>query len=121
MLLIPGQLFFRNFAAGTLRRIDTDLFQREQIRAGVHHTACDENGRHVDSADSHQVCRHCFVAAGDEYAAVKRSRSGVDLNHVCNRVAAGKRIIDAVVSLCHAVTDIGSKIPSRFAAGLSDT
>ena len=42
----------------------------------------------------------------------------MNLNQRCNHIPAGQRIVDSVMPLRHAVTDIGRKIPRRLTARL---
>ena len=82
----------------------------------VHHPARHQNGGHVDPPDAHQVGGHRLVAAGDEHATVKGRGHGVNLKHVGNHVPAGQGVVHAVVSLRHAVADVGGEVSRRPAA-----
>ena len=65
-------------------------------------------------ADRHQMRRNAFIAAADKHAAVKRRGIGMDFDHIGNHIAAGQRIIHAVVPLRHPVADIGGEISGRL-------
>ena len=59
ILLTQGCFAFSRHIDG----VHAQLFQRQQIRACIHHTAGHENGGHIDPSDPHQVCRDGLVTA----------------------------------------------------------
>ena len=121
MLLVPVQFFLRDLSPGAFCRVDSDLLQSQKIRPGIHHTAGNQNGRHIHSANAHQMGRNCLIAAGNEYTAVKGCGACVDLDEIRNGIPAGKGIIDAIMSLSHSVTDICGKVPGGFSAFLRNS
>jgi len=63
---------------------------------------------------------HRFVAAGNEHAAVIDAGVGLCLHQIDDGVTVGQRVVDAVMTLCDAVTHIGGKIAGRLAAVIVD-
>ena len=113
-----------------------DLLQRQQLvdgtgrvadhillgqGVGFHDAAGDHDGAHVlQTADAHQHGGHRFVAAGNEHAAVIDAGVGLCLHQIDDGVTVGQRVVDAVMTLCDAVTHIGGKIAGRLAAVIVD-
>ena len=67
MVLVPGELVIGDLPTGGLGGIDADLLQGQQVGTGVHDTAGDQNGGHVDAADGHEVGGDRLVAAGESF------------------------------------------------------
>ena len=120
MLLVIGELFLGDLAALAHGAVFADLFERQQVGTRIHDAARDQDGRHIDAADPHQVRGYRLVTGGHKNTAVKRRRARVYLDHAADRVTRGERIVDAVMPLRHTVADIRGKIAGGPAARLLD-
>ncbi len=118
VVLGKHQLVVGDLAALVAGADGAQLLQGEKIRARVHDTAGDDDRRDVDAAQGHEVGGQALVAAGHKDAGVEGGRLGVDLDHVGNGVAAGQRVVDAVVALGLAVADVGAEVARAVAARL---
>ena len=88
---------------------------------GFHDAAGDDDGAHfLEPPDAHQHGGNGLVAACDEYAAVKSACVRLRLHQIDDGFTVGEGVIDAVVSLCDTVAQIGGKIAGGFAAVLVD-
>lgn len=88
---------------------------------GFHDAAGDDDGAHfLEPPDAHQHGGNGLVAACDEYAAVKSACVRLRLHQIDDGFTVGEGVIDAVVSLCDTVAQIGCKIAGGFAAVLVD-
>mgnify|MGYP000175825682 CR=1 FL=1 len=92
------------------------MFQRQQFRACPHGSAHNNDRRDIDPCQTHQVCRHSLITAGNKDASVKWGRIGVDLDHIRDHLTACKAEIDAIGSLTFTITDIGAVIPGTMPA-----
>ena len=114
------KLLAGDLAALVASRNRAELLQGQQIGAGIHDTAGDNDGGDVDAAHGHEVRGQALIAAGNEDAGIERGGLGVDLDHVGDHVAAGQRVVDAVVALGLAVADIGAEVTGTVAASLGN-
>ena len=112
------KLLARDLAALVAGRNRAELFQGQQIGTGIHDTAGNDDGGDVDAAHGHEVRRQALIAAGDKDAGVERGGLGMDLDHVGDHVAAGQRVVNAVVALGLAVADIGAEVTGTVTASL---
>ena len=88
---------------------------------GFHDAASDDDGAHfLEPPDAHQHGGNGLVAACDEYAAVKSACVRLRFHQIDDGFTVGEGVIDAVVSLCDTVAQIGGKIAGGFAAVLVD-
>ena len=76
--------------------------------------------RRVGGAGDRGMDHDGLVAACDEYAAVKSACVRLRLHQIDDGFTVGEGVIDAVVSLCDTVAQIGGKIAGGFAAVLVD-
>ena len=114
------ELLAGDLAALVAGRDSAELLQGQQVGTGIHDTAGNDNGGDVDAAHGHEVRRQALIAAGDKDAGVERGGLGMDLDHVGDHVAAGQRVVNAVVSLGLAVADIGAEVTSTVTASLGN-
>ena len=114
------KLLAGDLAALVAGRNRAELLQGQQIGTGIHDAAGNDDGGDVDAAHGHEVRRQALIAAGDKDAGVERGGLGVDLDHVGDHVAAGQRVVDAVVSLGLTVADIGAEVTSTVTASLGN-
>ena len=114
------KLLAGNLAALIAGRNGAELLQGQQIGACIHDTAGNDDGGDVDAAHGHEVRRQAFIAAGDKDAGVERGGLGMDLDHVGDHVAAGQRVVNAVVALGLAVADIGAEVTGAVAASIGN-
>ncbi len=119
-MLGKHQLFVGDLAALIARADGAQLLQGEKVGARVHDAAGDHDRGDVDAPQGHEVGGQALVAAGHKDAGVERRGLGVDLDHVGNGIAAGQRVVDAVVALGLAVADVGAEVASAVAAGLGN-
>ena len=116
MGLIKPELLRGDLAALILGAVCTDLLQRQQIRPRIHHTAGHKYARRVQPAGGHQIRGQALITACNVYRCVKRRGHTVDLDGIRNDLPRSERVIDAVVSLRHAVAYICSKVARRVPA-----
>ena len=121
VVLSELELLTGDLAALVAGRDSTELLQGQQVGAGIHDAASDDDRRDVDAAHSHEVRGQALIAAGDKDTGVERGGLGVDLDHVGDHVAAGQRVVDAVVALGLAVADVGAEVTSAVATSLGNT
>ena len=121
MLFVVSKLFLTDFSSGTHSRISTDLFERQQIRTCIHHTARYNDCRQIQSSDSHKNRRYRFITACDKHTSVKSCRISMNLNHIGNHISGNQRIIDSVMPLRNPVTDICRIITRTLTAFLCDS
>ena len=114
------KLLAGNLAALIAGRDGAELLQGQQIGACIHDTAGNDDGGDVDAAHGHEVRRQALIAAGDKDAGVERGGLGMDLDHVGDHVAAGQRVVDAIVALGLAVADIGAEVTGTVTASLGN-
>ena len=114
------KLLAGNLAALVAGRNRAELLQGQQVRTGIHDTAGNDDGGDVDAAHGHEVRRQALIAAGDKDAGVERGGLGMDLDHVGDHVAAGQRVVDAIVALGLAVADIGAEVTGTVTASLGN-
>ena len=114
------KLLAGDLAALIAGRNGAELLQGQQVGTGIHDTAGNDDGGDVDAAHGHEVRRQALIAAGDKNTGVERGGLGMDLDHVGDHVAAGQRVVDAVVALCLAIADIGAEVTGTVTASLSN-
>ena len=120
VVLSELELLAGDLAALVAGRDSAELLQGQQVGAGIHDAAGDDDGGDVDAAHGHEVRGQALIAAGDKDAGVERGSLGVDLNHVGDHVAAGQRVVDAVVALGFTVADVGAEVTSAVATSLGN-
>ena len=114
------KLLARDLAALVAGRNRAELLQGQQVGACIHDTAGNDDGGDVDAAHGHEVRRQALIAAGDKDTGVERGGLGMDLDHVGDHVAAGQRVVDAIVALGLAVADIGAEVTGTVTASLGN-
>ena len=114
------KLLAGDLAALVAGRDGAELLQGQQVGACIHDTAGNDDGGDVDAAHGHEVRRQALIAAGDKDAGVERGGLGMDLDHVGDHVAAGQRVVNAVVALGLAVADIGAEVTGTVTASLGN-
>ena len=114
------KLLAGDLAALVAGRNRAELLQGQQVGACIHDTAGNDDGGDVDAAHGHEVRRQALIAAGDKDAGVERGGLGMDLDHVGDHVAAGQRVVNAVVALGLAVADIGAEVTGTVTASLGN-
>ena len=114
------ELLAGDFAALVASRDSAELLEGQQVGAGIHDTAGDDDGGDVDAAHGHEVRRQALIAAGDKDAGIERGGLGVDLDHVGDHVAAGQRVVDAVVALGLTVANVGAEVTGAVATSLGN-
>ena len=114
------KLLAGDLAALVAGRNRAELLQGQQIGTGIHDAAGNDDGGDVDAAHGHEVRRQTLIAAGDKDAGVEWSGLGMNLDHVGDHVAAGQRVVNAVVSLGLAVADIGAEVTGTVTASLGN-
>ena len=114
------KLLARDLAALVAGRNRAELLQGQQVGSCIHDTAGNDDGGDVDAAHGHEVRRQALIAAGDKDAGVERGGLGMDLDHVGDHVAAGQRVVNAVVALGLAVADIGAEVTGTVTASLGN-
>ena len=121
VVLSKLELLAGNLAALVAGRDSAELLQGQQVGAGIHDAAGDDDGGDVDATHGHEVCGQALIAAGDKDAGVERGGLGVNLDHIGDHVAAGQRVVDAVVALGLAVADVGAEVTGAVATSLGNT
>ena len=121
--VVLGELEFLagNLATLVAGRDSAELLQSQQIGTSIHDAAGNNDRRNVDAAHGHEVRGQALIAAGDEDTGVERGGLGVNLDHVGDHVAAGQRVVDAVVALGLTVADVGAEVTGTVATGLGNT
>ena len=114
------ELLAGDLAALVAGRDSTELLQSQQVGTSIHDATGNDDGGDVDAAHGHEVRGQALIAAGDEDTGVERRGLGMDLDHVGDHVAAGQRVVDAVVALGLAVADIGAEVTGAVATGLGN-
>ena len=114
------ELLAGDLAALIAGRDGAELLQGQQVGAGIHDAAGNDDGGDVDAAHGHEVRRQALIAAGDKDAGVERGGLGMNLDHVGDHVAAGQRVVNAVVALGLAVADIGAEVTGTMTASLGN-
>ena len=114
------KILARDLAALVAGRDSAELLQGQQIGTGIHDTAGDDDGGDVDAAHGHEVRGQALIAAGNEDAGIERGGLGVDLDHVGDHVAAGQRVVDAVVALGLTVANVGAEVTGAVATSLGN-
>ncbi len=120
VVLGEHKLLVADLAALVTGADGAELLQGKKVGARVHNAADDHDGRDVNAPEGHEVRGQPLIAAGHEDAGVERRGLSVDLDHVGDGIAARQRVVDAVVTLCLAVADIGAEVARAVAARLGD-
>ena len=121
VLLVPGQLVLCDFPSLAFGAVHSDLLQREEVGTGVHNASGYDDRRKFQPPNRHQMSRNRLVTASYEDTRVECRGVCMDFDHVADGVPGSERVVDPVVSLCHAVADIGGKIPCSLASAVIDS
>ena len=113
----PVQLLPVDFPALVFRAVHAQLLQSQQVGAGGHGAARDDDRGNIQPRQAHQAAGQALVAAGDEHARVEGRGARLDLDHVGDHLPAGQGEVDAVVALAFAVAHVGAEIPRAVSAG----
>ena len=120
-MFVKFHLFFCDLSTFTHCIVLSNLLQCKKIRTCIHHTACHDNRRNIDSSYRHQMCRHSFITACNKYSTIKRSCICMNFNHICHHISGRQWIVDSIMSLCFSITDIRTEITSSETTCLCNT
>ena len=115
-MFCPVKALLSDLSALILRAVFPKLLERQKLRACIHRSTRDKNGRNIDPHHADQIAWNSLVTARNIDPGIKRCGICLDLNHVCDHLPACKRIIDAIRPLAFPVAHIGTEIPGAISA-----
>ena len=98
--------------------VHAQLFQCQHFRSGIHGSSGNDHRRNVHSCQSHKVCWHTLIAAGQKNSCVKRRGICMYFYHIGNHFPTGKTEVNPIRPLAFPIAYICTEITRAMASRL---